>query len=649
MRQGSFKDIMMKKKLLNFGLFILLFIVNPHISNGQIKQERKANKQFDTYSYSDAIETYLKIVKKGKATTETYAKLGDAFYFNAKLLEANKWYSELFNFSDNSKINGQHYFRYAQTLKAVGQDSQAESILTYWMNNYATDQERKYYIETVSGNHELVLKNEQVKLSAVSFNSNYSDYGAFATNNSLLFTSSRPISNNKNIDRWTNEFFTSILEISSSEEQMVVPMELEHFSQFVNHSSAVLSNDRMTMFFTINNVSSKGKKRHNKKGDSLLKIFKATKNVNGTWGKIEELSINSDDFNTAHPSLSPDEKYLYFSSDRPGGYGESDLYKVELSNLTPINQVINLGETINTGGRETFPFITEETLYFSSDYRIGFGGLDIFKVNIKANDSYGEVQNLGEQFNSPFDDFAYFKLTKNSGYISSNRPNDLYKSDNIYAFSICGTEFFGKVKDQQTLNGIGNSMLRFQVKDKKQIFDLLTDEKGSFYTEELMCNEEYAIVVESKGYESKTIHVSFDDMITVKEQDILLTLLNDRQWNDIKIDPIFFNFDRALIRLESVATLNKLLTILETYPKAKIEVRSHTDSRGSDAYNLILSEKRARETTQWLIDNGIDKTRITYKAMGESELLNNCDNSTPCSNEKHAVNRRSEFKIIMQQ
>lgn len=639
----------MKKKVLNLGLCILLFGASSHISHGQLRQVKKANKQFENYAYSDAIQSYMRIVDRGKATIETYAKLGDAFYFNAKLIEANKWYNELFSISNNSKIEGHYYFRYAQTLKAVGQQDKAEEILKYWVNNFASEQERKYYIVSASIKDGNYIKKGALKLELASFNSDYSDYGAIAVNDKIVFASSRPMyDESKVIDKWTNESYISLFEATNSSEKDIIPIALGHTDKRINESSVAFSKDASTMFFTTNNVNIKRKKRYNKKGSSLLKIFKATKLENGAWGSIEELSINSDDFNTAHPSLSPDEKYLYFSSDRPGGYGESDLYKVELHNLMPVNQPINLGENINTSGRETFPFISKEALYFSSDSRIGYGGLDIFKVDILSNDMMSEVKNLGKQFNSSFDDFAYFSTSQNTGFISSNRPNKEYKSDNIYSFTLCSTEFFGKVIGEEKLEGIGESVLRFRLIKEDEVFELLTDETGSFYTEDLRCNQEYSIAVESKGYESKTLLINLGEESPQKEQDIFLKEISNTIWKDSVIEPIYFNFDKAFIRKESIATLNKILNVLATYQGVKIEIRSHTDSRGSKAYNLTLSEKRARETVKWLIDNGGDKERITFKGMGESELLNNCDDKTPCSSEKHAINRRSDFKIIKQ-
>lgn len=636
---------MMNKKLLNIGLFIVFLIVNPYVFFGQIKQDRKGNKQFDNYAYSDAIETYMKIVKNGKATSQTYAKLGDAYYFNAKLPEANQWYDELFKSNNKDQIDGPYYFRYTQTLKAEGKTEEAEEIMQFWLNNYATEKQRSYYQEHATQKISLLEKNKQVKLSIVDFNSDFSDYGAFGTNAGVIFTSSRSSERKGNkLDRWTREPFTSLFEVGTMANGVVEAVDLEPALKLVNQSTVAISKDGNTMFFTSNNFNRKGKRRYNKKGTSLLKIFKASKLANGTWGNMIELSINSDNFNTAHPSLSPDEKFLYFSSDRPGGFGESDLYKVELQDLTPVNQVVNLGEGINTSERETFPFITDDALYFSSDGRIGFGGLDIFKVDILSNGALGEVKNLGEKFNSAFDDFAFFKLNKTTGYISSNRPNDKFKSDNIYIYSLCITELLGQVKNEQTLEGISKSTIK--IKGEEQEFKLLTDGVGNFYTDNLLCGEEYDILVESEGYEPKNVLLKFNEYSSIVKQDFLLKQINNDKWKDIIIDPIYFNFDKAFIRSESIATLNKILQVLDTYKDVTIEIRSHTDSRGTQAYNLNLSSKRALETANWLITNGVDKKRVTYKGVGESELLNECKDNVPCSNEKHAINRRSEFKII---
>ncbi|MDR2221468.1 MAG: OmpA family protein [Flavobacteriaceae bacterium] len=632
----------MNKKLLNIGLCALLFLGQQSLSFGQIRQEKKASKQIEKYAYSDAINTYKRIIDNGRADATVYAKLANAYYFNAKLVEAHPWYAKYFEQIEDNKIEGIHLFRYAQTLKAVGQTQKADELLKQWANDFATT-DAKYYVHDNKG---LAKDKKVVSLALAQYNSDSSDFGAANLGDTTIFTSSRS-REGKQIDPWTNESFTSLYQIDSDHTNKVEPFVLQGELNTVNYSTAIFTKDGSVMFFTANSLSEKGKKKYNKENSSLLKIFKASKLGEGKWGQVEELSINSDDFNTAHPSLSSDEKYLYFSSDRPGGYGQSDIYKIALENLKPIGNPINLGPMINTSGRETYPFITDGSLFFSSDARLGYGGLDIFKVDLPIDQTKAITNdpiNLGEQFNSAFDDFAYYQTNTNKGYLSSNRPAQI-GSDNIYYFNTCAPIFKGSVKDELSLKALDNSLVELYDKQKSKVGVLYTNQMGEFYTDDLICEQQYTVVFKSEGYNPKTLVIQFEGDNPVVQRDILLQL-KDKPWQNIVFDPIYFSFDESVIRQDAIVILDKIQHVLTTYPTIKIQIQSHTDSRGSAAYNMDLSQKRAQQTAQWLIKNGVDSQRITTKAMGETMLLNRCKDNEPCTAAEHALNRRSEFKII---
>ncbi|MFB9106143.1 TolB family protein, partial [Algibacter miyuki] len=169
-----------------------------------------------------------------------------------------------------------------------------------------------------------------------------------------------------------------------------------------HESSAVYTKDLNTMYFTRSNNTSK-----KRKDDKNLKIYR-TQKEDGKWSTPEELDFNSDHYSSAHPALSPDEKTLYFASDRPGGYGESDLYRVKINEDLTLEAPENLGSKINTPGKETFPFVDQDnSFYFSSDGHFGLGGLDVFYIKIKADDTFDNLLNVGTPINSYADDFAF--------------------------------------------------------------------------------------------------------------------------------------------------------------------------------------------------------------------------------------------------
>src|SRR5699024_9226536 len=192
----------------------------------------------------------------------------------------------------------------------------------------------------------------------------------------------------------------------------------------LHESAAVFTKDGNTMYFTRNNIVD-GKKRKDKEDVIRLKIFKATYQGKDTWQVVEDLPINDDSFSTAYPALNAAEDKLYFSSDREGTLGMSDIWYVDLHDDGSYGEPVHLGNTINTEAREAFLFIDEnDVLYFSSDGHLGMGGLDIFKTQLDAEGKPGAIENLGAPFNSPQDDFALIiEPEKEMGYFTSNRED----------------------------------------------------------------------------------------------------------------------------------------------------------------------------------------------------------------------------------
>lgn len=636
----------MRHKILNIGIAILLSLGTVGISTAQIRQQKKANKEVEGYAYSKAIANYLRIVEKDKANAQVYMNLGDAYYFNAKLDQAFVWYDKYFQEQDNSTIAPDYFFRYGQSLKAVGDNAKAEQILAIWQNSLQGSANDNFASEKIND----ATSGQKVELKLLLVNGQFADYAAVETQNKIVFTSSRnDVEQTKKIDPWTNEPYTSLFEIDNQGSTMVRALEFEGGSKEVNYSSTSFSADGNTMFFTANNNNLKGRKKFNRKSSSLLKIFRATKFPDGTWGRVLELSINSDNFNTAHPSVSIDGKVLYFTSDRPGGYGESDIYKVNLEDFMPVGEVVNLGAIINTPGRETYPFITNEHLYFSSDTHRGFGGLDIFSSTLTQDNQWGNVQNLGTTYNSPFDDFAYFSQEKGNGFLSSNRPTNDYLNDNIYSFKICLTQLSGTIKDEKTLESIAKGSLKFYLSDHSLFQELVSDQNGDYYTDLLGCNQNFTVNIQADGYSPKTISVNLSPDNLETNMDIFLASIETQSLlQPPNIAPIYFEFDQVKITDQAKKSLSEIQVVLESYPQSKVVITSHTDSRGTQKYNMELSKKRAEQTALWLINSGVDSDRITTQWKGELELVNKCKDGVPCTMEQHALNRRSEFELLEQ-
>lgn len=657
----------MKKYIFKLGLFGLLF--SSIGIQGQERQEKKGEEQVERYAYVDAIKIYERVAKKGYESVEMYKNLGDSYYFNGKLTEANKWYEKMFDLFNNtndtttekSNIGSEYYYRYGQTLKAIGNYNEADAILNIFTQKELGDSRARLVRVDKDYLAEIKANSGRYNIKSLDMNSEYSDYGATIYNNELIFTSAKDTGNlAKKVHTWTGDSFTSLYAATLDEEG--TPGKPKRFAREIktkfNESTPVFSSDGQTMYFTRNNFN-KGKRGKDANRTTLLKIYKATLE-NQKWDKVEELSFNSDYYSTAHPALTADGKWMYFASDRENGKGQSDLYKVAVNADGSFGQPINLGDAINTEGRESFPFITQDNeLYFSTDGRPGLGGLDVYATKINADGSFTEVQNIGAPANTSLDDFAYYIDSKSRrGFLSSNRLEGI-GNDDIYSFletrklSLeCLQNVFGKVYDKQTQGPLAHATLTLYDGNFNKIGNVQTTADGKYEFKDLKCGSRYRINASIMDYNTAEVTVDLPMQTSSTQVDFGLEKARievkkgDDLFKVLKLDLIYFDFDKSNIRPDAAIELAKVVEVMRDYPEMKIDVRSHTDSRGNDAYNLSLSDRRAKSTMNWIVAQGIAKERIDGKGYGETQLVNGCRNDVKCSETAHQENRRSEFIVL---
>jgi outer membrane protein OmpA-like peptidoglycan-associated protein len=512
--------------------------------------------------------------------------------------------------------------------------------------------------------------------------------------------------------------------------------EIEEFSKSINskyHEGPVtFFKDYKKIVFTRNNYN-KGRAKKSDKGVNMLKLFIASKKGN-KWTDIKELPINSDQYSTGHPALSPDNRKMYFVSDMPGGFGGTDIYVVDYRDGS-WGVPVNLGREINTEGNEMFPFVDEAgNFYFASDGHAGLGGLDMFYVEFRNGVPFGGVENLGAPINSTKDDFGFITDAQRShGYFSSNRRKG-YSDDNIYAFTKGCNSLNLIVLNQETNEPLADTELRM-VKNGVNKQRYITNSQG----QTSLCLEsgsDFEFKAFKEGYEVGTITYGTMSNSLAKKQQLKLYLepskrplvrgrivsevdqrpiagatvrlenerdgsietiitgvdgryvfqpvrdgkysvtavkdnyaINTESIGKIKnskknisveqnfgmigegdifrLDNIYYDLDKSEIRTDAKKELdNKVIPILKKYPDIQIELRSHTDSRASEEYNLRLSAERAKSVVDYLIKKGISSSRLTAQGYGETELVNECDDSVKCSEVEHQQNRRTEFKIL---
>ncbi len=638
---------------------LVCFLMIGFFSFSQKVQLKKADAKYEQFHYVNAIKTYEKVANKGYKSVELFSKLGDSYYFQSNLNEANKWYEQLFAL--NQKVDSEYYFRYAQTLKSIGDYKKADEMMAAFDKLNNADLRALLAKNQINYLEEIKKNSGRYRVQNAGINSEYSDYGASFYKSTLVFTSARDTGGvfvKKH--NWTNQSYTNLYGSIVTENGNLA--EPEKFSKKIDtryhESTPVFTNDGMTMYFTRNNFLN-GKKGRDSKKTILLKLYKATR-VGDSWVNVTELPFNSDEYNCAHPALSPDEKTLYFSSNMPGSKGMSDIYKVAILSDGSFGTPVNVGGSINTEARETFPFISNNNeLYFASDGHPGLGGLDVFITQLKEDGTHGKIKNVGTPVNSNSDDFAFIMdtATKN-GFFSSNRKEDNLGFDDIFKCTEtipvpkdCQQSLTGLLVDTETKLPIAGVKVVLYDLNYVKIDELTTDQNGKFDFGQVACETKFRIQFYQKEYAQKETLV-----ITPKDSgitDVLIELTPNLQplkvGRDLRktlgIDIIYFDLDKSNIRPDAAVELAKILEVMKEYPTLEIDVRSHTDSRQTSKYNINLSERRAKSTIEWLIQNGVDPNRLTGKGYGETQLLNSCADDVPCSEEEHQANRRSEFII----
>ncbi|UWY27796.1 OmpA family protein [Flavobacterium sp. TR2] len=639
---------------------LLLITIIGAFSFSSYAQQSKINnadKKYDGYAYIDAIKTYEKVAAKGYKSEDMFKKLGNAYYFNSDFQNAAKWYGELF--AMNTNVEPEYYFRYAQSLKSTGDTDKANKLLEEFNAVSKNDSRGKLYKEDANYLDQIKANSGRYKIDNAGINSKYSDYGSFVYNNKIYFASARDTGNfTQRKHKWTGEYFTNIynadLDPSTGNASKVNKFKSAINTKF-HEASPVFTKDGKTVYFTRNNYID-GKKGKDDNKITLIKLYKAELGADGKWTNIAELPFNSDNYSTAHPALSPDEKTLYFASDMPGTIGQSDLYKVSINPNGGYGTPENLGNTINTEGKETYPYLTSENeIYFASDGHPGLGGLDVFVANIDNNGKISNIQNVGADVNSPKDDFAYIiDPETRRGFFTSNKDGG-QGSDDIYTFLEtrrlkCIQELYGTITDADTGVALPGAKVTLYDSQMNLKNSAVADASGN-YSFSVECGKTYYVRAEKPDYTTKELSVTIDktsgktSLPIALEKSTCKVTVGDDLGKCFGIKMIYFDLDKSNIRTEAALDLEKILAVMNDYPTMKLDIRSHTDSRASNQYNEALSDRRAKSTIQWLVKNGIAPNRLTGRGYGETELVNKCSDGVPCTEEEHQANRRSEFII----
>jgi len=608
-------------------------------------QERlkHADQLFKRYEFVEAVEHYKKLVRGEKTDDYVVLQLAESYYHLFNTVESAKWYAKAVELNPNQ--DAEVFYKYAQMLKASGRYDSSNKIMKKFADLKPEDSRAIDYLQNPDyipalRSQEALFTFEDSRMN----NSQFSDFGGIlTTDNILYFASARDESKKKY--GWNDQPFLNVYAATyvPDEEKFKDIKPVDELNTKHHDGPTTITADGQTMFFATESFRGgkyeKDKKNRLKKGK--VSVYRAKYNGK-KWTDIEPLPFNSPDYMVSNPAVTPDGKTLYFASDMPGTVGDMDIWRVDLNEDGTYGTPENMGTIVNTEGRESFPFVSEDgKLIFASNAHKGFGGLDLYMFDL--TDPNAKVRNIGDPINTAKDDFhlSYYP-EKGIGFLSTNRVgrDDIYK-----VRPVCVTEMVITVKDQKTGAILKDAQVAILDYDKNIIETRFTDAYG-IVRYDTDCNKVFALQVEAEGYESKDVELqkwgNGKYPIDVELRPIEMIVIDKK----IILGDIYFEFDKFNITQQGAFELNKLVQILQRNPTMKIKIESHTDNKGSDAYNLKLSDQRAQSTMQYVISKGISPARLEARGYGESSPKVDCGEG--CTQEQDAINRRSEFLITQE-
>ena len=709
-------------------MFILTMFLLPVNASAQFSPESKADQFYADLAYSKAVEIYEKLYEKDKTNPKYIQRLAYGYDKMPNYPKALKYYSQLVLIEEHQAVD---YYEYAQLLRIAGRIEESKSWLEKYIVVLPGDQRATKQLENIKQLIKLKTNIQNITITNLEGNSRFSDMCPTFYKDLVVYSSAKDsFSMVRNNFEWNNQPFLDLY-VSGTGPNLVLKSD-DKFSSSLNsrfHEGPVcFTSDFKTIYFTRNNFVN-GKINRTSEGVNNLKILIA--DFDGKeWKNIRELPFNSDQYSVGHPALSSDNKTLYFVSDMPGGFGETDIYKSEWT-AGKWGKPLNLGESINTRGKEMFPYVDKDgILYFSSNGQPGIGGLDIFAAKQEENGNY-LIVNLGTPLNSDHDDFGFvIKTDSLTGFFTSNRPGGKGNDDN-YKFAVNeidlnvigydlhskeimpGTKIAlmgedGKVIESKVSDATGSVDFSVKpgtnyqivaenntyvaetkaIKIQKTLFDFRQHEdiylkRGEPYLTIEVIDKESGLIIpnaivdisegkynqneleDSNGVLRMKLEPSmnytfyatseeyFDNTVTFSSVDkapgeysITIELEKIAAGKQFVLDDLYYDLNKFDIRPDAALVLDKLVRILVDNPEVRIEIGSHTDSRGTAESNMILSQKRSESVMAYLQSKGIAASRLVAKGYGESQLINKCADGVECPEIDHQANRRTVIEIL---
>jgi len=659
----------------------------------QSKALTKADRLYKAKSYTEAA-TFYETALEEKPSLSVKTKLANCYRVNNRMKRAEELYAEI---TSEKKAKSKTYFYYGEALMSNGKYDEAKKWFVRYEKEEQGDEQALLLIDACDYVKSIQPYFAEIKTENFAHNSDADDSTPVLWRDKLVFSSDRSQGLTQK-SGWTGRSFINLFYSEKTDNGFTEP---KVFSGKLSQSNKNTGNpsfvDSTRIFFTRNSVELSKRKIYN------LSLFTARSTGNTRWENVEVLPFSSKEYNFMHPAASADGKYLYFVSDKGGGEGGTDIW-VSKRTEKGWSRTKNLGVNVNTAANEGYPFIDRNgRLYFCSKGHPGYGGFDVFMTEQDENGEWKKPVNLGSPINSPRDDISIFIDAKmKKGMFTSNRSGG---DDDIYLFEIIRGH-----DEKPTLPAVVPVMIEKEEEEiaieKKtvEIVEEKVEKKSEAVIEEkkVEIEEEVEIVVEKKEkieekadliveekvvevepvIEEKTLVTEEEEvLITEKSEDVTPTIVAETpveidvsetekekskvqsfhylseisefvQTDKLATGQVFrlenapYAFEVYEVTPEIAEQLDIIADFLTKNETKIIEIGAHTESKGNDKNNLILSRYRAQAAVAYLKKQGISKERLSYKGYGESDILNQCINDVNGTEKEHLYNQRLEMKVI---
>jgi len=611
----------------------------------------EGNRAYKAENYFFAIDHYKKALRVDKKDIQLPFLIAECYRLANEIKNADVWYARAIKAGVS---NDSIHINYGTILRALERYPEAIEQYQGYQRYVPQDAYIKWLIESCKLAQSWLDRPARYTVeNLVRFNTKNSEFGITPMkNNAILLSSTRPDAMGTKLYGRLGEDFSDLFEsyVDGQNKWTKLRPIPGMINTLGNDATPCLTAEGNTLYFT----------RCNPKNGSC-RIFRTTRSGPG-WAEPVMVPIMSDTVDVGHPAVTVNEDKMYFvASNAEGGYGGKDIWFMNRSEDDTWEEPVNLGPTVNTERDEMFPYIhvSDTVLFFASDGHPGMGGLDIFR-SVGGGSDWEQAENMRNPINSGADDFGITVNEKiTSGFLASSRV-DGRGSDDIYIWNFIPyrVTLSGKVYDDTTGQHIPNALVRLVLEDSSY-FETKTDSMGEYYfklREDVNYRIESSVTKENIPYQR---HAAPRQRLLYYETDTTFNTYltkDDTDWNidlpmrlvpteEVRLSDIMYDYDKATLRPESLMAMDSLINLLNKSPNISIAIHSHTDSRGSDAYNQALSQRRAQSVVDYLISKGIATQRLTAQGYGESRLINPCKDKAKCSEAEHQLNRRTTFSI----